>query len=143
MARKRTMNYREMRADFDEDEERREDEEGDEEDDDEEEEEEGEPAEPGAEPEEGEEAEGWTRRGTPQAQVPRGHDHLPLGVLAQATAGQGKLPAFHQVDQQGERCLQVGRLQGRLQALGPSQEQARHELRDNGPSSQVKKNNST
>jgi hypothetical protein len=57
MARRRTMNYREMRADFDEDEERRGDEEeGDEEEDDDDEEEEGEAeAEPGAEAEEGEE----------------------------------------------------------------------------------------
>jgi hypothetical protein len=60
MGRKRTMNYREMRADFDEDEERTEEEEGDEEDDDDDDEEEGEeePAAEGAEPaEEGEEGE--------------------------------------------------------------------------------------
>ena len=51
MARKRTMNYREMRADFDEDEDRRTDEEGDEDEDEEDEE-------PGAEAEaEGEEGE--------------------------------------------------------------------------------------
>jgi cobalamin biosynthesis protein CobT len=41
MARRRTLNYREMRADFDEDEDRREEEEGDEDEDDEEDEEEG------------------------------------------------------------------------------------------------------
>lgn len=56
MARKRTMNYREMRADFDEDAERTDEEEGDEEEDDDEEED-GEEEEAGAETEPGEEGE--------------------------------------------------------------------------------------
>jgi hypothetical protein len=56
MARKRTLNYREMRADFDEEEPRRDEEEGDEDDDDEDDEEE-EEEEAGPEAEPGEEAE--------------------------------------------------------------------------------------
>jgi cobalamin biosynthesis protein CobT len=57
MARKRTMNYREMRADFDEDDDRRTDEEGDEEEDEEDEGDEEEDEETGAEAEAGEEGE--------------------------------------------------------------------------------------
>jgi hypothetical protein len=57
MARKRTMNYREMRADFDEDEDRRTDEEGDEDEDEEDDGDEEEDEEPGAEAEAGEEGE--------------------------------------------------------------------------------------
>jgi hypothetical protein len=68
MARKRTLNYREMRADFDEEEPRRADEEGDEEedddddDDDEEEEEAGPEAEPGEEGAEGDDDEDAPRK---------------------------------------------------------------------------------
>src|SRR6516162_6997664 len=57
MARKRTMNYREMRADFDEDEDRRTDEEGDEDEDEEDDGDDEEDEEPGAEAEAGEEGE--------------------------------------------------------------------------------------
>ena len=39
---------------------------------------------------------------------------------------------------QAQGGLQAGRQQGRLQAVGASQEQARHELRDHGQSSEVR-----
>ena len=58
--------------------------------------------------EEGQKTEGRSRRGSTQAQVTRGHDHLPLGVLAQAFAGQGELSSFHQVDESREGSFQVG-----------------------------------
>ena len=64
-------------------------------------------------------------------------DHLPVGVPAQAAAGQGLLPALHQMDQPRERRLQIGRLESRFSIMGPPQEQARHELRDHGPSLKV------
>ena len=73
MARKRTLNYREMRADFDEEEPRRADEEGDEEedddddDDDEEEEEAGPEAEPGEEGEEGDDEDAPRKKKKPKA----------------------------------------------------------------------------
>lgn len=72
MARKRTQNYRELRADFDEEEERREDEEegeeGEEEEEEEGEEEEGAEAEAeGEEGEEGEEEEGAPKKKKPKA----------------------------------------------------------------------------
>ena len=40
--------------------------------------------------------------------------------------------------QQGEGHLQAGGQQGGVQAVGPPQEQAGHELRDDGPSPEVK-----
>ena len=52
-------------------------------------------------------------------------------------AGQRVLSEIHQMGKQREGDLQAGRQQGRVQALGPSQEQTRHELRDHGPSSEV------
>jgi hypothetical protein len=72
MARKRTMNYREMRADFDEDEERRTDEEGDEEEDeeddgDEEEDEEAAEADAGEEGEDGEDEDAPAKKKKPKA----------------------------------------------------------------------------
>ena len=39
--------------------------------------------------------------------------------------------------QQGEGHLQAGGQQGGVQAVGPPQEQARHELRDDGTSPEV------
>ena len=39
--------------------------------------------------------------------------------------------------QQGEGHLQAGGQQGGVQAVGPPQEQARHELRDDGASAQI------
>ena len=41
--------------------------------------------------------------------------------------------------QQGEGNLQAGGQQGGVQAVGPPQEQAGHELRDDGSRSQVNK----
>lgn len=67
-----------------------------------------------------------------QAQVPGGHHHLPLGVPPQAAPGQGLLPQVHQVEQPREGRLQTGGQQGRLPAVGSAQEQAGHELRDDG-----------
>lgn len=60
-----------------------------------------------------------------------------MGVPAEAAAGQGVLPEVHQVDEQGEGSLQVGRLEGRLEAVGVAQEQAGHELRDDGQGAEV------
>ena len=51
--------------------------------------------------------------------------------------GQRVLSEIHQMGKQREGDLQAGRQQGRVQTLGPSQEQTRHELRDDGPSSEV------
>jgi hypothetical protein len=47
------------------------------------------------------------------------------------------LPEVHKVEQQGEGDLQAGGQQGGVPPLGTTQEQARHELRDHGPRSQV------
>ena len=63
--------------------------------------------------------------------------HLPLGVPAGPPPGQEHLPPLHQVDPEGEGHLQTGGLQGRLQAVGQTQEQAGHELRDHGAGTQV------
>jgi len=68
-----------------------------------------------------------------EEEIARGHDHLPLGVLAEVAARQGFLSPLHQMDESRERHLQAGRLQGRLEALGVAQKQARHELRNHGP----------
>lgn len=68
-----------------------------------------------------------------QAQEPRGLHHLPLGVSPQAPPGPRVLPALHQVDEPREGRLQAGGLEGRLPAVGAAQEQAGHELRDDGP----------
>lgn len=47
------------------------------------------------------------------------------------------LSKVHQVEQQREGNLQAGGQQGREQAMGPTQEQAGHELRDHGQGTQV------
>ena len=47
------------------------------------------------------------------------------------------LSKVHQMGKQREGNLQAGGQQGRLQAVGASQEQAGHELRDHGQSSQI------
>ena len=49
------------------------------------------------------------------------------------------LPQVHKVEQQGEGDLQAGGQQGGVPPLGTPQEQAGHELRNHGQSSQVKK----
>ena len=51
--------------------------------------------------------------------------------------GQRELSQVHQVGQQGEGHLQAGGQQGGVQAVGAPQEQARHELRDDGSSAEV------
>ena len=57
-----------------------------------------------------------------------------MGVPAGAVAGQEHVSQVHQVDAAGKGHLQAGGLQGRVQAVGQTQEQARYELRDHGPS---------
>ena len=47
------------------------------------------------------------------------------------------LSQVHQMGEQRERNFQVGGQQGGLPAVGAAQEQARHELRDNGASAEV------
>ena len=51
--------------------------------------------------------------------------------------GSRVLPQVHQVEQQGEGGLQAGGQQGGVEAVGDAQEQARHELRDDGQGAQV------
>ena len=77
------------------------------------------------------------RRRPLQAQVSRGRHDLPVGVPAEAAAGQELLPQDHQVDQPGEGRVPADGQQGGLAALGPAQEQARHELRDDGQGIEV------
>jgi len=60
-----------------------------------------------------------------------------MGVPAQAAPGQRVLSQVHQVGQPREGHLQAGGQQGGVPAVGAAQEQARHELRDHGPRSQV------
>ena len=47
------------------------------------------------------------------------------------------LPEVHQVGQPVGGDLQAGGQQGRVPAVGHAQEQAGHELRDHGPSTEV------
>ena len=51
--------------------------------------------------------------------------------------GQRVLSPVHQVGKQREGHLQAGGQQGRVQAVGASQEQTGHELRNHGQGSQV------
>lgn len=64
--------------------------------------------------------------------------HLPVGIPAGPAAGQKHLSQIHQMDSERERHLQAGGLQSGFKAVGQTQEQARHELRDHGESSQVR-----
>lgn len=68
-----------------------------------------------------------------EEEEPRGLHHLLVGVPAEAAAGPRVLPPLHQVDQPRQGRLQARRLQGRVQVVGNAQEQAGHELRDDGP----------
>lgn len=68
-----------------------------------------------------------------QAQEPRRFHHVPVGIPAQAAAGPRVLPALHQVDQPREGRVQAGGLEGGVAPVGAAQEQAGHELRDDGP----------
>ena len=52
--------------------------------------------------------------------------------------GQRMLSKVHQMGKQREGNLQAGGQQGGLQTVGTSQEQAGHELRDHGQSSEVR-----
>ena len=52
--------------------------------------------------------------------------------------GQRMLSKVHQMGKQREGNLQACGQQGGVQTVGTSQEQARHELRDHGQSSQVR-----
>ena len=61
-----------------------------------------------------------------------------MGVPAGAVAGQEHMSQVHQVDAAGKGHLQAGGLQGRVQAVGETQEQARHELRNHGAGTQVR-----
>ena len=67
------------------------------------------------------------------------YDWIFLGIVytEYILLGQRELSKVHQVGQQGEGHLQAGGQQGGLQALGAPQEQAGHELRDHGPSTEV------
>ncbi|CAG03708.1 unnamed protein product [Tetraodon nigroviridis] len=78
----------------------------------------------------------WGSTALPLPVLSREH-HLPVGVPAGPPPGQEHLSQVHQVDPEGEGHLQAGGLQGRLQAVGQTQEQARHELRDHGTGAQV------
>lgn len=60
-----------------------------------------------------------------------------MGVPAEAAPGSRVLSALHQVDEPGEGCLQAGGLQGGLPTMGNAQEQAGHELRDDGQGAEV------
>lgn len=51
-----------------------------------------------------------------------------MGVPAGPPPGQEHLSQVHQVDPEREGHLQTGRLKGCVQAVGKTQEQARHEL---------------
>ena len=51
--------------------------------------------------------------------------------------GQRMLSKVHQMGKQREGNLQAGGQQGGLQTVGSPQEQAGHELRDHGQSSQI------
>ena len=48
------------------------------------------------------------------------------------------LSQVHQVEQPREGGVQAGRQQGGVPALGHAQEQARHELRDDGQGTEVR-----
>jgi len=66
----------------------------------------------------------------------RFHD-VPVGIFAQIVAKLGLLSEIHQVVESGKGRIQIGRLQGGVEALGRTQKQAGHELRDDGTRSQV------
>lgn len=51
-----------------------------------------------------------------------------MGVPVGPSSGQEYVSQVHQVDTEGEGYLQTGRLQGRVQAVGQTQEQAGYEL---------------
>lgn len=67
-----------------------------------------------------------------QEKIARGLDDVSLGVSAKVATGPGVLSPVHKVDQPRARRVQARGQQGRVEALGSAQEQARHELRDDG-----------
>lgn len=60
-----------------------------------------------------------------------------MGILAQTPPRQGVLPEIYQMDEQGKGSVQVGGFEGGVEAVGDAQEQARHELRDDGTRPEV------
>ena len=60
-----------------------------------------------------------------------------MGVPAADAAEQGVLSSLHQVDGPREGHLQTDGLKGCVTSVGAAEEQARHELRNDGTSAQV------
>lgn len=66
----------------------------------------------------------------------RFHD-VPVGVFVETVTKLRLLSAVHQMVEPGKGRIQIGRLQSGVEALGRTQEQTGHELRNDGTSSQV------
>lgn len=66
----------------------------------------------------------------------RFHD-VPVGVFVETITKLRLLSAVHQMVEPGKGRIQIGRLQSGVEALGRTQEQTGHELRNDGTSSQV------
>lgn len=64
--------------------------------------------------------------------------HIPVGVLASAAAELQLLSKLHPMGRPRARHLQTHQLKGCLASVGHPQEQAGHELRDDGPRSEVR-----
>lgn len=77
-------------------------------------------------------AAGRRGRSRGEAEVARGFDHVPVGILAQAATRPRVLSTLYQMDESRAGRLQAGRQQGGLAALGHTQEQTGHELRNDG-----------
>lgn len=58
--------------------------------------------------------------------------HVPLGIFTSAAAELRILPELHPVGRPRARHLQTDQLEGRFTSVGHTQEQAGHELRDDG-----------
>ena len=71
-----------------------------------------------------------------QAEAASRH-HVPVGIPAPAAAELRLLSELHPLGRPRARHLQADQLEGRLASLGYPQEQAGHELRDDGPSAEV------
>ena len=55
-----------------------------------------------------------------------------------ATSSYGRiLPSLHHVDQPGDGHIQAARFQGRVTTVGQAEEQAGHELRNDGQGAEV------
>ena len=64
--------------------------------------------------------------------------HVPLGIFTPAVAELRVLPELHPMGRPRARHLQTDQLEGRLASVGNPQEQAGHELRDDGPCFEVR-----